>query len=118
MFGLPLPASLQGWASIISIALNFLLAGFCWSLRQIAKEEFAKLIAPTKATVIDHDRRLIKAEGRILENRDSINQLPTKADMERVSGKLDGVCEEVKAAARGIDRIEDHFLRRGIESQS
>lgn len=103
-------------------ALNALTAWAAWSLRQVAKDEIAKLASKLQgedaklADVIDgHDTRLTQLDGRIGHVEGEIQKLPTKADIERLAGEVNKVGAEVGTVHAGVKRIEGFFLAKGVE---
>lgn len=111
---------------VILLAINLGLAWLCWSLRQLAVQEVTRLIAAaglkleksdeTMAGNIDAlDTRVTKAEAAIGEIRADIGELPTKADIARVEGKIEGVARTADATAGGVSRLEGYFLAKGVE---
>lgn len=108
------------------LAINAVTAWAAWSMRQFAKSEVHKIVdaAVTRLTKRDdglaadaqgHGDRILTAEGQISEIRKDILDLPTKADLERVAGKVESVGREVISTHEGIRRIEGFFLAKGVE---
>jgi len=56
-------------------------------------------------------RQLAAIESRVQACEIRQEELPTKADIARVNGRLDVIGEMVTAANHGVNRIEDHFIR-------
>lgn len=117
-----LQALAQYWP-IINVFFGGFFVWVCWSLRQLAKNEIAKSalaqderLAKLDGRVDGHDTRLIKVEGHIVEIRNDVEALPTKADFARLEGEVKGVGLNAAAAANGVQRIEGFFLKKGVES--
>lgn len=108
------------------LAINAVTAWAAWSMRQFAKSEVHKIVdaAVSRLTQRDealtgdihnHGDRILTAESQIKEIRADILDLPTKADLERVAGKVESVGREVISTHEGIRRIEGFFLAKGVE---
>ena len=54
----------------------------------------------------------IKERLKVCETRQE--DLPSKADVARLFGRLDTLTEMVNAANAGVNRIEDHFIRNYV----
>ncbi len=115
---------LQYWP-ILLFAFNIITAWAAWSLRQLAKNEINAAVAKLQAKddlicleVNEHDTRLTKAEGKIDALRQSVLDLPTRFDLEKVAGDVRGVAREVSAANAGIDRIEGYFIQLGVGART
>ena len=108
----------------MAIFLTSTLSGWwCWSMRQMAKNEIAAAVGKLQAkdeaiceAVDELDTRATKLEGRVEGIEHDIANLPTKADIERVEGRINTVGQDAGAAARGVERLEHFFLTRGVES--
>lgn len=102
--------------------LNVLTAWAAWSLRQLAKEEIGKLAEKLQAKdgelaeeIDGHDTRLTQLDGRVGHIEGEIQKLPTKADIERLEGRVNSVGTEVGTVHAGVKRIEGFFLAKGVE---
>ncbi|MFN3513444.1 MAG: hypothetical protein ACK41C_10385 [Phenylobacterium sp.] len=116
---------LQYWP-VAAFVFNLVAVWACWSLRALAKSEVERIVKAAVSqlsqtdTALDervdgHQNRLTIAESQIQEIRSDIQDLPTKADLERVSGEVRGVSKGVDAANAGIQRLEGFFLARGVQ---
>lgn len=110
---------------IVAVVLNMGVLWICWSLRQLAVTEVKKLIDEAvrelkrvddeaEAAIDDHENRITILTKDVEAIRDDIAALPTKADLERVSGKVDMVGAKVDGTRAGIERIEGYFLAKGV----
>lgn len=119
--------ALLPYLPIVLLVANLATVWICWSLRQVAKAEIgaAVKVVDDKHTLITnrlderadaHHDRLTVAEGHIKEVREDISNLPTKADIEKVAGKVEKVSAEVGAVGAGVSRLEGFFLKRGVEN--
>ena len=114
------------WPTLFLVGLNLVSTWLAWSMRQFAKNEVQRIVkeavdeleaedAKTAAHVKDHGDRLLIVEGAIADIRKDIHELPTKQDLEKVSGAVGAVDAKVTSAIGGITRIEGFFLAKGVE---
>lgn len=119
-------SSLAKYWPIVATLLNFGVLWICWSLRQLAKTEVKAMVdvlraeltradSEAEAALDDHETRITRAEKDVEAIRQEIAQLPTKADLAKVEGKVDTVGAKVDRAGAGIERIESYFLAKGVE---
>jgi len=62
--------------------------------------------------------RVSAVESRLSVIESEVEDLPTKADIARLEEQVRGVDHNVNRAQLGIDRIENFFLRMGVEGKS
>lgn len=114
------------WPTLVLVALNIISTWLAWSMRQFAKNEVQRIVneavqaleaedARSAASIREHGDRILIAEGQLTDIRKDIHELPTKQDLERVSGAVGAVDAKVTSAIGGITRIESFFLAKGVE---
>jgi hypothetical protein len=112
---------------LIQLVITMGLVWLCWSLRQLAVQEVTRLIAAAVAKLegadtaaagkIDAiDTRVTVVEEAVKEIRHDIADLPTKADIARVEGKIDTAVATGTQTAAGVGRLEGFFLAKGVEN--
>jgi hypothetical protein len=57
------------------------------------------------------DLRISQIETRVQACEIRLEDLPTKADVARLFGRLETLTEMLNANTAGVNRIEDHFIR-------
>jgi hypothetical protein len=111
---------------IAALAIQLVTAWICWSLRQLATTEVKKLVDAAVASLTrvddeaevildDHETRITVLTKDVEAIRADIADLPTKADLAKVEGKVDTVSAKLDGTRAGIDRIEGFFLAKGVE---
>ena len=91
-----------------------------WSMRQVASSAIASAEKASKDRdqVLD-DRidaeatRITALSGRVDATEAEIQDLPTKADLEKIMGEVKVANANITTANRGIERLEGYFLSRG-----
>lgn len=66
------------------------------------------------AQVDEMDTAVTKLTGRVDAIEHEIQKLPTKADIRGLEEEVKGLAREQGLTRAGVDRIENHFIQRGI----
>jgi hypothetical protein len=77
-------------------------------------EKMSEKVAGTPALVDAQDTALTKLDGRVAAIEHEISELPTKADIRGLDEQLKGLAREQGLTHASVNRIEDHFIKRGI----
>ncbi|CAN5611424.1 hypothetical protein BH10PSE5_BH10PSE5_01380 [soil metagenome] len=118
-------ADLMKFWPVIFLILNLLTVWICWSLRQLAKNEVKVIVDAstqplgTRVAEVErvqqvHHDSINRHDGRLDNLADDVASLPTKADLERVVGKVEAVGDRVGVVNDGVKRLEGYFLAEGV----
>jgi hypothetical protein len=111
---------LEYWPVLV-VGLQSLAVWACWSMRQVSanavKAAEEKSLARDKVLEDRIDLEVNRStvlEGRVSAIEHEVDQLPTKADLERVAGSVRVVDSKIDQALGGIQRLEGYHLERGL----
>lgn len=115
---------LKYWPILAFVAQGVAL-WIMWSMRQFASNEIRKSERASEARdqalgdrITSGERALSDRVGavtaRVEAVENEIDNLPTKADLAQVEGKVGVVDAKLDLANRGIERLEGYFLTKGV----